>query len=222
MGKYTTVPQAALGMSVMNGRRIDSHGKVRRDSAFSITELVVALAVGLILMAVAMPTFVRAYHSYQLNNAATQVADILRFTRYEAIRQNKPMNCVFGPSATDPTMTSASITDSHGNAQTGVAAMTIMLGAYGNLVGAGSVPGAGAFPAAANLGPISPATIAPSGATLQYDARGALMSGNVTVFFLSSPTAPEAGYRAVLLTPSGSLQIWIGDSSATGNWQQSR
>jgi prepilin-type N-terminal cleavage/methylation domain-containing protein len=218
MSKDTTVPQAALGMSVMNGRRIDSHGKVRRDSAFSLTELVVVLAVGLILMAVAMPTFLRAYHSYQLNNAATQVADILRFTRYEAIRRNKQMNCVFGPSTADPTVTSAWITDASGNAQTGVSGLTIIFGANGSLVNAGSVPGAGAFPGAANLGPIVPATVPASGATLQFDARGALTPGNVTVFFLSATGAPDAGYRAVLLTPAGSLQIWTGDAS--GNWRQ--
>lgn len=209
-------------MGVMKGRRSDSHGKVRRESGFSLTELAVALAVGLILMAVATPYFLRAYHSYALSNAATKVADILRLTRYEAIRRNKPMNCVFGPGSPDPTMTSASITDSGGNAQTGVSAMTIMLGADGNLVDAGSVPGAGAFPAAAHLGPIVPATVSPSGVTLTFDARGALTPGNVTVFYLSSGSAPEAGYRAVLLTPAGSLQIWIGDTSGTGNWQQLR
>jgi hypothetical protein len=30
--------------------------------------------------------------------------------------------------------------------------------------------------------------------------------------------APEAGYRAVLLLPAGSVQMW--NSDASGNWQQ--
>jgi len=88
--------------------------KVRRVSGFSLTELVVAMAVAMILMAVALPAFLRAYHSYQLNNAATQVADIVRLTRYEAIRLNKTVNCVIRPDATDPTMTYASMTDVNG------------------------------------------------------------------------------------------------------------
>jgi Tfp pilus assembly protein FimT len=209
-------------MGVMTGRGSDLHGKVRRNSGFSLTELAVALAVAMILMAVAMPSFLRAYHSYQLTNAATQVADILRFTRYEAIRRNKQMNCVFGPGSPDPTMTSASITDSLGNAQTGVSAMTVLLGAYGNLVDAGTVPGAGSFATTANMGAVALATVPPGGATIQFDARGALIPPKTTVFYLSSGTAPEAGYRAVLLTPGGSLQIWIGDTSGTGNWQQLR
>jgi len=32
-------------------------------------------------MAVALPYFLRAYHSYQLSNAAVQTADIVRLTR---------------------------------------------------------------------------------------------------------------------------------------------
>jgi len=37
------------------------------------------------------------------------------------------------------------------------------------------------------------------------------------VFYLSSGLAPEAGYRAVVLMPTGSIQIWMSDTS--GNWQ---
>ena len=52
-----------------------------------------------------------------------------------------------------------------------------------------------------------------------------MTSGNVNVFYvnvfyLSSTIAPEAGYRAVLLMPAGSIQIWTADPS--GYWQQVR
>jgi len=197
-----------------------SHGKPPRHSGFSLTELVVALAVGLILMGVALPSFLRAYRSYQLSSASIQVSDILRLTRYEAIRLNKPISCVFQPSATDPTMTQASLTDTSGNPLTGISAKTIMLGSAGNLVDAGSVPGAGSLPSAAALGATIPVPVPPAGATLTFDARGALVSGNVDVFYLNSPSFSDAGYRAVLLMPAGSIQIWTGDSS--GNWQQMR
>ena len=206
----------------MNGRRIESYGITARDSGFSLTELVVAMAVGLVLMGVALPSFLRAYRSYQLSNAATQVSDILRLTRYTAIQLNRPIICQFQPSAADPSMTQASMTDSGGNPLTGLAAKTILLGASGNLVDAGSVPGAGGLPAAAALGAVVPVSIPPAGAPIQFDARGALTSGNVDVFFLNSPSGPDAGYRAVLLMPAGSIQVWTGDSSGTGNWQQMR
>jgi prepilin-type N-terminal cleavage/methylation domain-containing protein len=204
----------------MRGRRTELHGKIGRASGFSLTELVVALAVGLILMGIALPSFLRAYRSYQLSNAATQVSDILRLARYEAIRLNKPINCFFQPDTTDPTMTRASLTDAVGNPLTGISAKIILLGSAGNLVDSGSVPGAGALPAAAALGATIPVSVPPSGAILQFDARGALTSRNVDVFFLNSPSSVDAGYRAVLLMPAGSIQIWTGDTA--GNWQQMR
>lgn len=204
----------------MIGRRTDSRGVTQRDSGFSLLEVAVSLMVALVLAAVALPSFLRAYHSYQLSYAATQLADIVRLTRYEAIRRNKPLDCVIQPSSGNPGMTQASMTDTLGNALTGVSSMIVLLGSSGNLVDPASVPGAGAFPAAANLGPTLPATVPANGTTLQFDARGALTSGNVTVSYLSSANAPEVGFRAVLLTPAGSLQIWTGD--AGGNWKQIR
>lgn len=217
-----TVPQVAQGMVVARGRRIRSQRKNRQFSGFSLTELVVALAVGLILMAVATPSFLRAYHSYQLNAAATQVADILRLTRYEAIRLNKQVNCMVQLDATDPTLTRAFMTDRNGNPLAGMSARVVVLNNAGNLVAAGSVPGATALPAAANLGATVLFSVPPARAMISFDARGALLSGNVDVFYLSSPNAPDAGFRAVLLMPAGSIQIWTADTSSSGNWQQLR
>lgn len=209
-----------LRAGVMSSGTNVSQGRSARDSGFSLTELVVALAVGLILMGVALPSFLRAYRSYQLNAAAIQVSDILRLTRHEAIRLNKPINCVIQPSTTDPTMTQASLADSAGNPLTGISAKTILLGPAGNLVDAGSVPNAGSLAATAMPGAGIPVPVPAAGATLTFDARGALTSGNVDVFYLNSPSAPDAGFRAVLLMPAGSIQIWTGDSG--GNWQQVR
>jgi Tfp pilus assembly protein FimT len=192
--------------------------KARRVSGFSLTELVVAMAVAMILMAVSLPYFLRAYRFYQLSNAATQTADIVRLTRYEAIRLNKTVNCVIRPDSTDPTMTDASMTDRFGNPLTGISSRLVLLGPSGNLVDSGSVPGS--LPAAAALGATTPVAVPPTGGTLQFDARGALTSGNITVFYLNAPSSPASGFRAVLLMPAGSIQIWSSDTA--GNWQQMR
>jgi Tfp pilus assembly protein FimT len=194
--------------------------KFRRVSGFSLTELVVAMAVAMILMAVSLPYFMRAYHSYQLSNAATQMADILRLTRYEAIRRNTTVNCLIRPDAANPAMTDALMTDVKGNPLTGAAARMILFGPSGNLVGSGSVTGASALPARAALGATTPTAVPPTGGTVPFDARGALTTGNVTVFYLSAPGSPESGFRAVLLMPAGSIQIWSADTS--GNWWQVR
>lgn len=197
------------------------HASLKRHAGFSLTELVVAVAVAMIVMAVALPAFLRAYHSYELSSAANQVADILRLTRYEAIRLNKPIACIIQASAEGAGMTNL-WTDSNGNGAMDPTEKMVLLGNAGNLVDSGGVPNAASLISSA-VGAIATTTPPPGGTSIWFDARGALTapsSVNVNVFYLASSIAPEAGYRAVLLMPAGAIQVWTGD--VTGNWQQLR
>jgi prepilin-type N-terminal cleavage/methylation domain-containing protein len=185
----------------------------KSDGGFSLTELVVALAVALILAGIGMPTFLRAYHSYQLTNAANQVADMLRLTRYEAIRWNTQVNCMIQTSPTDATMTNLYSVLQNGNPDPGQ--KSVVLQSWGNIVGTG-VPGG--LQAAANTGTLT--SVAPNG-SVQFDARGAVIpTGQLTVLYLTNTATGDQGFRAVILLPAGSIQIWTAD--ATGNWQQFR
>ncbi len=187
-------------------------------AGFSLTELVIALAVALVLIGIGMPSFLRAYHSYQLTNAASQLADILRLTRYEAIRLNKNVNCVIQPDALYPGITDA-FADSDGNGLPGPTEKIILLGSGGNIIDAGTVGGGtGTLLTKANL--LTAVAATPGTMNVWFDARGAVATGNVTVFYLASALGPEAGYRAVVLLPAGSIQVWTGDG--TGYWGQLR
>ena len=195
------------------------HVQAKRVGGFSLTELVVALAVAMILMAVGLPAFLRAYHAYELSNSATQMADILRLARYEAIRENTSVQCVIQASGSNPGYTNAWV-DSIKNGILDPTEKTILLGPSGNLVDAGGVPGTSGLIASA-VGSISINTPSPSASGIWFDARGAVEPPTqVNSFYLSSALAPEAGYRAVFLMPTGSIQIWMADAS--GNWQQQR
>ena len=189
-----------------------------RTAGFSLLELVVAMAVALVLIGIGMPSFLRAYHAYQLTNAASQLADILRLTRYEAIRLNKKVNCLIQPDPGSPGVTDA-FADSDGNLIPSPTEKIILLGAGGNIVDPGGVPGAGALLPKANL-PAGAILATPATTSVAFDARGAVVSGNVTVFYLASTLGPEAGYRAVVLLPAGSIEVWTGDG--TGYWGQLR
>ena len=203
----------------MKRRMRDAQSASWREYGFSLTELVVALAVALILMAIGLPSFLRAYHSYLLTNSASQMADILRLSRYEAIRLNKQVNCQAQQTyAGDPTLTLV-WADSNRNGVQDIGEKMIVLGASGNLVDAGSVPGTGTMLSQAVSG-VTPNTPSPTSGVITFDARGAVTPANVNAFYLSSTVAPEAGYRAVLLMPAGSIQIWTADAS--GYWQQVR
>jgi len=194
----------------------------RKMEGFSLVELVVALAVAMILLAVGMPAFMRAYHLYQLNTAAREMADILRLARGEAIRLNRPVNCVIWATGSTPATTQVWV-DSNQNGILDPTEKAIVLGSGGNLVDAATanVPNtsgllAEAIHSGANQAP------SPISSTVTFDARGATTNPllKVNVFYLSSAAAPQAGYRAVLLMPAGGIQIWTSDQ--TGNWQQQR
>jgi len=190
----------------------------KRQCGFSLTELIVALLVAMILVAVGLPPFLRAYHAYQLSTAARQVGDILRLTRYEAIRLNRPVNCLAQPSSPSAGMTTLWV-DTIANNTLDPTEKRIMLQASGNLVNGGVPNTATLLSAALGAQPATPAP--PSGVVASFDARGAVIPPTqVTVFYLSSAVAPDAGFRAVLLMPTGALQIWISDTS--GNWQEQR
>jgi prepilin-type N-terminal cleavage/methylation domain-containing protein len=200
----------------MRGRGLALYSEKKRRGGYSLTELLVVVAIALVLMGIGLPAFMRAYRAYQLTNAAQQLADILRYTRYEAIRLNKNVNCRMQPSMSDPTMTSA-WADSNGNNTLDPTEKTILLGNAGNWTSQGSVPGATALLGTALIPAGGTVVAAPSTAVVQFDSRGAVSPPNPTVFYLSSSVAPEAGYRGVVLMPAGSVQIWSGDG--TGNWK---
>jgi prepilin-type N-terminal cleavage/methylation domain-containing protein len=192
---------------------------VKRQDGFSLTELVVAIAVALILLAVGLPAFLRAYHSYELSSAANQVADILRLTRYEAIRLNTPVACIINPSPTSPGMTEM-WADSNGNGLLDPTEKMTLLGSGGDLVDSGGVPDTAGLIASA-VGAIATVAPSPTGSKILFDQRGAVTPPtDVNVFYLASTAAPDAGFRAVFLLPAGSIQVWT--ASATGNWQQLR
>jgi Tfp pilus assembly protein FimT len=202
----------------MKGKGFEVCARAKRLAGFSLTELVVALAVAMILMAIGLPAFLRAYRVYELNNAATQLADILRLARYEAIRENTSVQCVIKASSSNPGYTDVWV-DSIPNLTLDPTEKMVLLGPGGNLIDSG-VPNTSALIAAA-VNSVVPNAPSPASSAVKFDPRGAVVPlSTVNVFYLSSSLAPDAGYRAVFLMPAGSIQIWTSDIS--GNWQQQR
>ena len=158
----------------MRRRTFDIQSASRGESGFSLTELLVALGVAFILMALGLPAFLRAYHTYQLTNAASQTADILRLARYEAIRLNRPVNCQIQQTYNgDPTLTLV-WADSNQNGLLDTGEKMILLGPSGNLVASGSVLGTGTMLSQAAVG-ATPSAPSPANGVIIFDARGALV-----------------------------------------------
>src|SRR5438552_14225202 len=60
-----------------------------RIGGFSMVELAVSLAVLMVLTAIAIPSLIHSFRTYQLNDTAARLSDMLKFTRFEAVRRNR-------------------------------------------------------------------------------------------------------------------------------------
>src|SRR6266852_3807738 len=69
----------------------------RQGLGFTLVEMVVTLAVGLILVSMALPVMIGAIQSYRLNSVAQQTANLIELTRYTAIRRNSVVSLLKAP-----------------------------------------------------------------------------------------------------------------------------
>ncbi len=188
-----------------------------RMAGFSMVELAVSLAILLILTAIAIPSLMRSFRTYQLNDAASRLADLLKFTRFEAVRRNTPINFLMQASGTGWLIG----TDSNKNGSIDPTDKQQLIAGFATLLPSGVAPSPTAITAA--LGGATLTTLSGSAGSVTFDSRGAIrvggvISSNVDVFYIGNATDPEFGYRAVVLLPSGTTQIWTAPGG--GPWQQ--
>jgi Tfp pilus assembly protein FimT len=171
----------------------------------SLLELVVCLAIILAISGMAIPAITRTLKTYQLNDAANQLAGIIKFTRFEAIRRNMPISCVNSQATA---YGQASIwADNDKDGLPGPTEKQILLGPNATLVAAGAVPGATALATAAGLPALT--AITPNSDAIKFDQRGAVFAVASTVYvFYVGNNSDSGGYRAVIVLPSGSVQVW--------------
>lgn len=175
-------------------------------------ELAVSVAILLILTAVAIPTLTQSFHSYQLNDAAARLSDILKFTRYEAVRRNKPVDLRILANGTDWNVW----TDSNKDGIMDPGEKQSLISGFVTLLPAGGLPSPA--PITASLGATPPALDpSRSGANgfIRFDARGAVTPLSAFILYLGRATNPEYGFRAVILLPSGATQVWSAPQGGT-------
>jgi type IV fimbrial biogenesis protein FimT len=196
------------------------HKKVPRtkghERGFSLVELAIAMAIILVISAVAMPSITRTLRTYQLNDATQQLAGILKFTRYEAIRRNLQVSCLNAQGGANAPANVWS-DDNGDNVEQPTERQIILSGNY-TLVPSGAAPGG----LAGAVGAPALTAVNPGAGNVTFDQRGAVVPGaTIYVFYVGSTTMPENGYRAVIILPSGSVQVWSFPGGAGGGtWHQ--
>jgi prepilin-type N-terminal cleavage/methylation domain-containing protein len=191
-----------------------------RIGGFSMVELAVSMTILLILSAIAIPSLMHSVRTYQLNSVAARLSDMLKFTRYEAVRRNKAVPFQLQQFGND--WVAWADPDNDGNVDP--TEKQVRISGFVTLLPAGGGPPAPtAITNALNVGTLTPTPANPG--PLQFDARGAVrvnntLTANVYVFYVGGAGANpgDFGYRAVILLPSGATQIWT--APAGGPWQR--
>jgi prepilin-type N-terminal cleavage/methylation domain-containing protein len=187
----------------MQNRRQSS----QRQSGFSLIELMVVMIILLAMMAIAIPNMIRGMAIYRLNSAATDVANLIQRTRYEAVRLNRTVAC---------------------RANLGVLPQEIWIDLDNDNIRDADEPvvllpsnitfGVAGAPGGASMG--LGATQVPPG-VISYNARGVIEFGAtppvVFMMTLGDPNDPNLGFKAITVTPVGRTRVWTANPGA-GAW----
>ena len=188
----------------------------KQQYGYSIVELLISLAIISIFSALAAPRLIGTYRSYQMDDAASQVAAQIKFTRYEAIRRNNVTLCLNSAQAAQGgllTMYTRDIKAPNDNVQTNERQIVFAANALATLAAAAAVPNSGSLAAVVKAGALT--TVAPANGSITFDGRGAKTApAGGSVYWVGNAVY---GWRAVTVLPSGSVQVW---STATGTWRQ--
>jgi len=178
--------------------------------------MVLSLVVVLILAAIALPEFSRAYRIYQLNSSASRLAELVKLTRFEAIRRNALVSLQVQQTGAnwlawcDPDLDGiADVTETQDPILAPI-----------SLLPAGPPPAPTAITTALGGG-AALITLSGANATVKFDQRGAVVFPSppqIYVLYLGNAADPDFGYRAVVLLPSGVTQVW--SAPAGGNWNR--
>ncbi len=189
--------------------------KARKSQGFSITELIVAFGVILVVAAIAAPQVTRAVRIYRLNGAASDVANMIQRARYEAIRRNVITRARAVQGAGGGGQWQVWV-DNDNDAAIDNDEPFIFVPSDMSFLGMGQVP------------PVNsmgyPNVQLPANNAIAFDSRGTLDFGvggapAVIVVFLGIPTDPSYGYRAIAITPAGKTRVWRASGGQSSRWE---
>jgi prepilin-type N-terminal cleavage/methylation domain-containing protein len=180
-----------------------------KHKGFSLVEMMMTLAIGLVLASVALPMVVGAVQNYRLNSVAQQTANLIEMTRYSAIRRNT----VVSFRTTTQGANTVFYVDLKGNGTLDAIDPLVILPTDMHIAN-----GQPLTPPATSTG------IAPTqdfSTQITFDYRGTVNfsgGGSTSTYFLAIGYTNQAQYgtRAVTVTPMGQTKIW--KAPASGTW----
>jgi len=184
---------------------------LRKIAGYSLVEMMVTLAVGLILISVALPTMIGAIQSYRLNGASQQIANLIELTRYTAIRRNAVMSMQMA-------VTNGSTIfyiDLNGNGTLEPTEPMVILPSDMQVATTQPLT---PRPTSTGLAPIQNFV-----SQINFDYRGTVNfppGSQAAAYFLAVSFTNQAQYgsRAITVTPIGQTKAWKTIGYAPGTW----
>lgn len=92
------VPEMMQAEESRNGRQAQARA-TRRSRGFSLVEIIMAMLIGTILTAVAIPTVKYGIYNYRINSAVAMAKWAIQSTRFQALAKGYPYQVVFTASS---------------------------------------------------------------------------------------------------------------------------
>jgi len=181
------------------------------ELGLTLVEMVMTLAIGLIMVSMALPMLVGAVQNYRLNSMVQQTANFVELARYTAIRRNAPVSMLQKVQSGNTVL----FIDSNGNGTLDAGEPMLMLPSDMQIANGQSLT---PDPASTGISPLQDFA-----GTITFDYRGTVnfpTGGATGAYFLALGYTNQAQYgcRAVTVIPMGQTKLWRALASGTWTW----
>jgi prepilin-type N-terminal cleavage/methylation domain-containing protein len=190
--------------------------KLRSQSGFTLTELLVVVVIGMITAAMAVPLFSTAVSQYRLRTSAVDLDGLLQRARTRAVRDNRTYTLQTAQVVQGALTYTQVYLDLNGNATLDAGEPQIQLQRNVSLMTAGipAIPVAslGFTPQAAtaqvNFSARGTPCVLVNGLCISWDSAGVAPNQVGFVYYLRAPLGSGNSWSAVSIAPSGRFRAW--------------
>jgi Tfp pilus assembly protein FimT len=191
----------------------------RSSRGFSLLELVVALAVAMILIAIAIPSILSSYNQYRLGVQASLIANQLDLLRMTAVRKNTTITLysnILTSGCTTPNSNVVLYIDVDKGGACDSNDPQVMLPADMQISNGLTTPPTG-MPDSTSMGPPYATTLKLPAAGITFLPNGTISGGAGPYFIVIGYAAStKYGFRAITVTPMGEIKVWT--ATPSGSW----
>jgi len=192
----------------------------RRERGFSLLEMLAVVTILLILGAMASPQLMRSIRTYRLESSARQVGDILKRTRYEAMRRNQRISTVFTPVGGGLSGNFGIDYNDNDALDAGEPRARVADSLWVFMWTAGPIGWPGALDYSESM-LTTDITFGPDGTVVEQAGGNWQLATNIrTVYMWDFQTGQD--YFLVTVTPAGNVKAWKYSFGPTFGWQQMR